>query len=72
MTSGMDLFVAFWAVDFDWQPGNRQDYRTRNDRLLKTVSGAGFVYAEPANTPSCVNVLDAFWCDTSIAVVVEI
>ncbi|MGH8579584.1 MAG: hypothetical protein ACREVK_05475 [Gammaproteobacteria bacterium] len=47
MTSGMDLFVAFWAVDFDWQPGNCQDYRTRNDRLLKTVSGAGFVYAEP-------------------------
>jgi DNA modification methylase len=40
--SGFD-FIDFWAVDFDWQPGqpfhhNWQDYRTRKDRSLKTVS----------------------------------
>ncbi len=46
--SGMD-FVDFWAVDFEWQPGKPfnhhwQDYRTRKDRSLKTVSDAGHVY----------------------------
>ena len=48
--SGFD-FIDFWAVDFDWQPGKPfnhhwQDYRTRKDRSLKTVSDAGHVYDE--------------------------
>jgi len=46
MKSGFD-FIDFWAVDFNWQPGKPfnhhwQDYRTRKDRSLKTVSEAGF------------------------------
>jgi hypothetical protein len=43
--SGFD-FIDFWAVDFDWHPDKPfnhhwQDYRTRKDRSLKTVSGCG-------------------------------
>jgi len=46
--SGFD-FIDFWAVDFDWAPGKPfnhhwQDYRTRKDRSLKTVSDAAFAY----------------------------
>jgi adenine-specific DNA-methyltransferase len=42
--SGFD-FIDFWAVDFDWHEGKPfehhwQDYRTRKDRTLKTVSDA--------------------------------
>ncbi|MGH8593836.1 MAG: DNA methyltransferase [Gammaproteobacteria bacterium] len=75
-TSGMD-FVDFWAVDFDWQPGKPfnhhwQDYRTRKDRSLKTVSDAGFVYPKPGKYTACVKVVDTFGCDTSITVDVEI
>ncbi len=55
MKSGMD----FWAVDFDWQPGKPfnhhwQDYRTRKDRSLKTVSDAGFIYPKPGRYTACV------------------
>ena len=55
--SGFD-FIDFWAVDFDWHPGKPfnhhwQDYRTRKDRSLKTVSDAGHAYPRrPGNTPS--------------------
>ena len=40
--SGFD-FIDFWAVDFDWHEGKPfehhwQDYRTRKNRSLKTVS----------------------------------
>lgn len=46
--SGFD-FIDFWAVDLDWQPGRPfnhqcQDYHTRKDRSLKTVSDAAYVY----------------------------
>jgi len=42
ITSGFD-FIDFWAVDFDWHEGKPfehhwQDYRTRKDRSIKTVS----------------------------------
>ena len=52
--SGFD-FIDFWAVDFDWKPDQPfnhhwQDYRTRKDRSLKTVSDAGYVYAKRAST----------------------
>lgn len=74
--SGFD-FIDFWAVDFDWKPGQPfnhhwQDYRTRKDRSLKTVSDAEFVYERRGKHTACVKVVDVFGCDTSITVEVEI
>jgi len=74
--SGFD-FIDFWAVDFDWKPGQPfnhhwQDYRTRKDRSLKTVSDAEFVYERAGRRTACVKVVDVFGCDTSITVEVEI
>jgi len=74
--SGMD-FIDFWAVDFDWQPGKPfnhhwQDYRTRKDRSLKTVSDFGYHYAKPGKYTACVKVVDTFGCDTSIVVEVKV
>jgi adenine-specific DNA-methyltransferase len=74
--SGFD-FIDFWAVDFDWQPGqpfhhNWQDYRTRKDRNLRTVSDAGHSYAAPGKHTICVKVVDVFGCDTSITLPVEV
>jgi adenine-specific DNA-methyltransferase len=76
MKSGMD-FIDFWAVDFDWQPGQPfnhhwQDYRTRKDRSLKTVSNAGHKYPGPGRYTACVKVVDTFGCDTSITLEVEV
>jgi len=70
--SGTD-FIDFWAVDFEWEPGKPfnhhwQDYRTRKDRSLKTVSEAGYVYAKKGKHTACVKVIDTFGCDTSITV----
>jgi DNA modification methylase len=74
--SGFD-FIDFWAVDFDWKPGQPfnhhwQEYRTRKDRSLKTVSDAEFVYERSGKHTACVKVVDVFGCDTSITVEVEI
>ena len=74
--SGFD-FIDFWAVDFDWHPEKPfnhhwQDYRTRKDRSLKTVSEAGHQYAKPGTYTACVKVVDVFGCDTSITVEVKI
>lgn len=76
LDSGFD-FIDFWAVDFDWVPGRPfkhhwQDFRTRKDRSLKTVSDAAFAYARPGKYSACVKVVDVFGCDTSITVEVEI
>jgi len=73
--SGFD-FIDFWAVDFDWHPEmpfnhHWQDYRTRKDRSLKTVSDAGHVYEKPGTYTACVKVVDVFGADTSITVEVE-
>lgn len=73
--SGFD-FIDFWAIDFDWKPGQPfnhhwQDYRTRKDRSLKTVSDAEFVYDTPGRHTACVKVVDVFGCDTSITVEIE-
>lgn len=75
-SSGMD-FIDFWAVDFDWRPGEPfahdwQDYRTRKDRGLKTVSDAAHEYPERGEHTICVKVVDSFGCDTSIAVKVTV
>lgn len=74
--SGFD-FIDFWAVDFDWKPGQPfnhhwQDYRTRRDRSLKTVSDAEFVYETPGKHTACVKVVDVFGCDTSITAEIEV
>lgn len=74
--SGFD-FIDFWAVDFNWQPGKPfthdwQDYRTRKDRSLKTISDAGYTYPAPGKYTACVKVVDTFGCDTSITVEVEV
>ena len=69
-------FIDFWAVDFDWTPDTPfnhhwQDYRTRKNRNLKTVSNAEFGYAQPGCHTACVKVVDVFGCDTSITVEVK-
>lgn len=74
--SGFD-FIDFWAIDFDWAPDRPfnhhwQDYRTRRDRSLKTVSDAEFSYDKPGTHTACVKVVDVFGCDTSISVEVEV
>jgi len=74
--SGFD-FIDFWAVDFNWQPGKPfthdwQDYRTRKDRSLKTVSDAGYTYHQPGKYTACVKVVDTFGCDTSITVEIDV
>lgn len=74
--SGFD-FIDFWAVDFDWQPGQPfrhdwQDYRTRKDRSLKTVSDAGHVYAKRGRHTICLKVVDVFGCDTGMTLDVEV
>jgi adenine-specific DNA-methyltransferase len=74
--SGFD-FIDFWAVDFDWHPEKPfnhhwQDYRTRKDRSLKTVSEAGYQYGKPGAYTACVKVVDVFGCDTSITVEVKV
>lgn len=76
MRSGMD-FIDFWAVDFDWSPGKPfnhdwQDYRTRKDRSLKTVSDASHPYPKKGKYTACVKVVDTFGSDTSITVTVEV
>ena len=70
--SGFD-FIDFWAVDFDFKNGSPfdhvwQDYRTRKDRSLKTVSEQNYVYPQKGQYTACVKVVDIFGCDTSISV----
>lgn len=74
--SGFD-FIDFWAVDFEWQPGKPfnhhwQDYRTRKDRSLKTVSTAKHKYPKPGKYTAMVKVVDVFGCDTSTAVEIDV
>jgi adenine-specific DNA-methyltransferase len=74
--SGFD-FIDFWAVDFDFKNGGPfnhhwQDYRTRKDRSLKTVSEQGFQYPKKGRYNACVKVVDIFGCDTSITVEVVV
>lgn len=74
--SGFD-FIDFWAIDFDWHEHKPfvhhwQDYRTRKDRSLKTVSDAAHTYAKPGKHTICVKVVDVFGCDTSITVEVKV
>jgi DNA modification methylase len=70
--SGFD-FIDFWAVDFDYTNSGPfshhwQDYRTRQDRSLKTVSDQHYTYPRSGRYVACVKVVDIFGCDTSISV----
>src|SRR6185312_9193083 len=70
--SGFD-FIDFWAVDFDYRNGGPfnhdwQDYRTRRDRSLKTISEQNYAYPKGGRYTACVKVVDIFGCDTSISV----
>ena len=70
-------FIDFWAIDFDWRPGQPfnhhwQDYRSRKARTLKSVSDAKFKYTKPGKYTACVKVVDVFGCDTSITVEVKV
>lgn len=72
LKSGFD-FIDFWAVDFDFHSGGPfnhhwQDYRTRYDRSLKTVSEQRHIYPRKGRYTACVKVVDIFGCDTSITV----
>ena len=73
--SGFD-FIDFWAVDFEFNNGapfnhHWQDYRTRKDRSLKTVSEQNYTYTKKGRYTACVKVVDIFGCDTSITVEVD-
>jgi adenine-specific DNA-methyltransferase len=70
--SGFD-FIDFWAVDFDFHNGGPfnhhwQDYRTRKDRSLRTVSDHHHLYPKKGRYTACLKVVDIFGCDTSISV----
>ena len=61
----------------EWREGKPfehhwQDYRTRKDRSLRTVSDAAHEYAKPGKHTICVKVVDVFGCDTSITVEVTV
>jgi hypothetical protein len=76
LKSGFD-FIDFWALDFDWHPGTPfnhhwQDYRTRKDRTLKTVSDAGHTYKKSGKHTIYVKVVDVFGCDTGTTLEVNI
>lgn len=73
--NGFD-FIDFWAIDFNWKKGKPfnhhwQDYRTRRDRSLKTISNAEFSYDKPGKHIACIKVVDVFGCDTSITVEIK-
>jgi hypothetical protein len=73
--SGFD-FIDFWAVDFDFHNGGPfnhhwQDYRTRKDRSLETVSNQRYVYPKKGRYTACVKVVDIFGCDTSVTLEVR-
>ncbi len=73
--NGFD-FIDFWAIDFEYRnsgPFNHhwQDYRTRKDRSIRTVSEQHYVYPKKGRYTACIKVVDIFGCDTSITVEVD-
>lgn len=70
-------FVDFWAVDFDYSPDKPfehhwQDFRTRNDRSLKTRTDIGWKYESAGKHQIAVKVIDVFGVDTTIVLEVEV
>ncbi len=66
-------FIDFWTVDFTWREGKPfehhwQDFRTRNDRSLKTRTNTGWKYAQKGKHQICVKVIDVFGVDTTTVI----
>jgi hypothetical protein len=74
----LEIASVFIAAQLHcWHPGKPftydwQDYCTRKDCSLKTISDAGYQYPAPDQYTACVKVVDTFGCDTSITVEVEV
>jgi len=70
-------FIDFWAVDFEYGENKPfehhwQDYRTRKDRTLKTVSNLEWSYETPGTKKICVKVIDVFGIDTTKVIEVSL
>ena len=69
-------FVDYWAVDFDYQPGQPfrphwQAFRTRRERRLATRSAARRTYTTPGPHHIAVQVIDVFGVETRTLISVE-
>jgi DNA modification methylase len=76
VADGFD-YIDFWAVDFDHCPGRPfrhhwQDYRTRKNHTLQTVSDLAYRYAVSGRYHAAVKVVDIFGQETSVIVVVNV
>ena len=70
-------FIDFWALDFNYDKDEPfehhwQDFRTRKDRSLKTISDAAYEYETRGKKQICVKVIDVFGVDTSIVISVKV
>ena len=70
-------FIDFWAIDFDWHPGQPfhhdwHDYRTRKDRALNITSDAGHSYAVPGRHTILIRVTDIFGHDSQTTLDVSV
>jgi adenine-specific DNA-methyltransferase len=70
-------FIDFWAVDFEYREDKPfehhwQDYRTRKDRSLKTVSDLEWTYETCGTKRICVKVIDVFGIDTTKVIEVKL
>ena len=70
-------FIDFWAIDFEYREEKPfehhwQDYRTRKDRSLKTVSDLGWEYETKGVKRICVKVIDVFGIDTTKVIEVKV
>ncbi len=66
-------FIDFWAVDFEHRDDKPfehhwQDFRTRKDRKLKTVSDLDWKYSSHGKKQICVKVIDVFGVDTTTVI----
>ena len=72
---GIDL-VDYWAVNFE--PGEGPfthdwlDFRSRNDRTLKTTSDIGYTYKHPGVYTTTVKAIDIFGRDLTIQLEIRI
>jgi len=70
-------FIDFWAVDFEHRENKPfehhwQDFRTRKDRSLKTMTDIGWKYESKGKKQVCVKVIDVFGVDTTTVVEVDV
>ncbi len=70
-------FIDFWAVDFTHKKDKPfehhwQDFRTRKNRNLKTMTDIGWTYNNTGKNEICVKVIDVFGVDTTTIIPVEV